>query len=62
MHIHKVHSEQLQMLMMVVYYVLNRMHSQLVLVMNYKTVGMLIDLQFLVEHRQQQLLLNKHRQ
>jgi hypothetical protein len=57
-----MHSEQLQMLMMVVYYVLNRMHSQLVLVMNYKTVGMLIDLQFLVEHRQQQLLLNKHRQ
>jgi hypothetical protein len=60
MYNHKAHNEQLQMLV-VVYYVLNHMYNQLVLMMHYRLVDKMFDLQLLLEHRQQQLMLDKHK-
>ncbi len=58
---HKKHNVQLLVSLVVVYYVLNHMHNQLLLMMNYMMVDMTFDRQLLVEHQQLQLMFDKHR-
>jgi hypothetical protein len=52
MYNHKTHNEQLWVLLVVEYYVLNHMYNQLLLAVNYMMADMKVDLQLLMEHQQ----------
>jgi hypothetical protein len=52
MYNHKTHNEQLWVLLVVEYYVLNHTYNQLLLAVNYMMADMKVDLQLLMEHQQ----------